>query len=80
MKAIGTPEVLVAAGLVLPAVLDVAPVLAPLAAVGLSLLMLCAAVIRLRRRETKLDLVELVYAALAAFVAWGRCGPEFFIG
>lgn len=72
VKAIGTLEVLAAAGLVLPAVLDVAPVLVPLAALGLVLLMLGAAVTRFRRHETKLVVVDLVYAALAAFVAWGR--------
>ncbi|MFH7596913.1 DoxX family protein [Streptomyces racemochromogenes] len=80
VKAIGTLEVLAAAGLVLPAVLGVAPVLVPLAAVGLLLLMLGAAVVRLRRHETKLVVVDLVYAALAAFVAWGGFGPESFIG
>ncbi|MCF3184930.1 DoxX family protein [Streptomyces polychromogenes] len=66
--------------MVLPAVLDVAPVLVPLAALGLSLLMLGAAVIRLRRHETKLVVVDLVYAALAAFVAAARFGPESFTG
>ncbi|MFD9411660.1 DoxX family protein [Streptomyces sp. NPDC059989] len=79
VKAIGTLEVLAAVGLVLPAVLDVAPVLVPSAALGLVLLMLGAAIIRIRRYESKLVMVDLVYAALAAFVAWGRFGPESFI-
>ncbi|HEX9353566.1 MAG TPA: DoxX family protein [Streptosporangiaceae bacterium] len=38
VKAIGTLEVLAAVGLILPAALDIAPVLVPLAAVGLVLL------------------------------------------
>ncbi|MFF4577522.1 DoxX family protein [Streptomyces sp. NPDC001389] len=80
VKAIGALEVLAAAGLVLPAVLGVAPVLVPLAALGLVLLMLGAALIRFRRHETKLVVVDLVYVLLAAFVAWGRFGPESFIG
>ncbi|MFG2873881.1 DoxX family protein [Streptomyces sp. NPDC048337] len=44
VKAIGALEVLAAVGLVLPAVLDIAPVLVPLAALGLVLLMLGATV------------------------------------
>ncbi|GAA0306278.1 DoxX family protein [Streptomyces polychromogenes] len=80
VKAIGALEVLAAVGLVLPAVLDVAPVLVPLAALGLVLLMLGAAVVRFRRHEPKLVVVDLVYVLLAAFVAWGRFGPESFTG
>ncbi|MEV7615004.1 DoxX family protein [Streptomyces sp. NPDC089799] len=80
VKAIGALEVLAAAGLVLPAVLDIAPVLVPLAALGLVLLMAGAAITRIRRHETTFMVVDLVYVALAAFVAWGRFGPESFIG
>ncbi|MFC4857113.1 DoxX family protein [Actinophytocola glycyrrhizae] len=80
VKTIGAFEVLGAAGLILPAVLGVAPVLVPLAATGLALIMAGAAVVRLRRHETKLMLVDLVYLALAVFVAWGRFGPESFTG
>ncbi|MFD8147248.1 DoxX family protein [Streptomyces sp. NPDC059708] len=80
VKAIGVLEVLAAVGLVLPAVLGVAPVLVPLAALGLVLLMLGAAVTRFRRHETGLVVVDLVYVLLAAFVAWGRFGPESFTG
>ncbi|WP_251095132.1 DoxX family protein [Streptomyces sp. Caat 7-52] len=79
VKAIGAVEVLAAAGLILPAVLDIAPVLVPLAALGLVILMLGAAVTRFRRHELKLVAVDLVYILLAAFVAWGRFGPESFI-
>jgi DoxX-like family len=39
VKVIGTLEVLAAVGLILPAALDIAPVLLPLAAVGLVVLM-----------------------------------------
>ncbi len=79
MKAIGAVEVLAAAGLVLPAVLGIAPVLVPLAAVGLVLLMAGAAVVRLRRREYGLVAVDALYILLAAFVAWGRFGPAPFL-
>jgi hypothetical protein len=67
-------------GLILPAALDVAPVLVPMAAIGLVLLMGGAARMRLRRREFKAMAGDLVYLALAAFVVWGRLGPESFTG
>jgi uncharacterized membrane protein YphA (DoxX/SURF4 family) len=78
VKAIGALEILGAAGLILPAALDVAPVLVPVAASGLALIMVGAAITRLRRHETKAMAADLVYLALAAFVAWGRFGPEPF--
>lgn len=79
VKAIGAVEVLAAVGLVLPAVLGIAPVFVPLAAVGLVLLMAGAAAVRLRRREYRLVAVDAVYVLLAVFVAWGRFGPESFL-
>jgi uncharacterized membrane protein len=78
VKAIGAFEVLGGLGLVLPAVFDVATVLVPLAATGLVVIMVGAAVVRVRRREYRLVVVDLVYLVLAAFVAWGRFGPEAF--
>jgi uncharacterized membrane protein YphA (DoxX/SURF4 family) len=78
IKLVGTLEVLAAVGLLLPAVLDVAPVLVPLAAAGLVLLMGGAAVVHLRRRELPSVAVTLVLLALAAVVVWGRLGPESF--
>ena len=78
IKAIGAGEILGAAGLILPAALGIAPVLVPLAAVGLATMMVGAIVTHLRRHETKLIFVPVILLALAAFVAWGRFGPEFF--
>jgi hypothetical protein len=69
---IGTLEILAAVGLILPAALDIAVVLVPLAAVGLALVMIGAIVMRLRRHERKSVLVDVVYLGLAVFVAWGR--------
>ena len=80
VKAIGALEVLAAVGLVLPAALDIAPVLVPLAALGLVMLMVGAVITRIRRHEFKFVAVDLVYLALAGFVAWGRFGPEPFTG
>ena len=80
VKAIGALEVLAAVGLVLPAALDIAPVLVPLAAVGLVLLMAGAVITRIRRHEPKPMVADLIYLALAGFVAWGRFVLEPFIG
>jgi hypothetical protein len=80
IKAIGAVEILGAVGLILPAALDIAPVLVPLAAVGLVLVMVGAMLVHLRRDEAKLLVPNLAYLALAAFVAWGRFGPESFTG
>src|SRR5919205_1202779 len=54
VKAIGALEVLAAVGLILPAALDVVPVLVPLAALGLVLLMAGAIVTHARRKESQM--------------------------
>jgi hypothetical protein len=78
VKAIGSVEVLAAAGLILPAVLDIAPVLVPLAAVGLVLVMVGAIITHLRRHEAQTIVVPVALLALAVVVAWGRFGPQPF--
>ena len=80
VKAIGTLEILAAVGLILPAALGIAPVLVPLAAVGLVLLMAGAIITHLRRHEARALVVNLAVLALAALVAWGRFGPQSFTG
>lgn len=80
VKTIGVLEVLGAAGLIVPAVLDIAPVLVPLAAVGLAMIMVGAVTTRLRRQEFKVMVADLVYLGLAGFVAWGRFALEPFAG
>jgi hypothetical protein len=39
-----------------------------------------ALITHVRRRETQGIVVTLVLLALAAFVAWGRFGPQSFTG
>lgn len=72
IKAIGVIKIVGAVGLVLPASVDVAPVLVPLAASGLMLVMAGAATTRFRRSEWGFLAGDLVYLSLFAFVAWGR--------
>ena len=78
VKAIGALEVLAAVGLILPAAIDIMPVLVPLAALGLVMIMVGAVITRIRRHEAKFMVADVVYLALAGFVAWGRFGPESF--
>jgi hypothetical protein len=78
LRAIGAIEILAAAGLILPAVLDIAPVLVPVTATCVALLFVGAVVMRLRRGEKATIVPDLVYLAMAVFVAWGRFGPESF--
>jgi DoxX-like protein len=60
LKAIGVLEILGAVGLILPAALDIAPVLVPLAASGAVLLFVGAVIMRLRRGERATIVVDLV--------------------
>jgi hypothetical protein len=78
LRVIGTLEILGAAGLILPAVLDIAPVLVPVTATCVALLFVGAVIMRLRRGEKATIVGDLVYCAMAVFVAWGRFGPESF--
>ena len=78
VRFIGIVELAAALGLILPAVTGIAPVLTPLAATGLAVVMVLAAVIHVRRKEPSGIAVNAVLFALAAFVAWGRFGPYSF--
>jgi uncharacterized membrane protein YphA (DoxX/SURF4 family) len=78
IRLIGVAEALGAAGLILPAVTHIAPILVPLAAIGLVLVMVGAAVVHARRKEAMNIAVNVVLLALAVFVAWGRLGPYSF--
>ncbi|TXL85859.1 DoxX family protein [Streptomyces sp. IB2014 016-6] len=78
VKALGAVEILGAVGLVLPALLGVAPVLVPLAASGLAAIMVGAATVTYRRREFGHMVLDLTYGALVVFVALGRFGPGSF--
>ena len=78
VKAIGALEVLAAIGLILPAALGIAPILVPLAATGLVLVMVGAAITHARLKEPQGIVTAFVLLALAAIVAWGRFGPYHF--
>jgi uncharacterized membrane protein YphA (DoxX/SURF4 family) len=75
VKVIGGLEVLAAIGLILPGALKIVPVLVPLAATGLVLMMVGAAIAHARRKEAQLIPINAVLLVLAVVVAWGRFGP-----
>ncbi|HEY2059650.1 MAG TPA: DoxX family protein [Amycolatopsis sp.] len=72
VKLIALAEVLGALGLILPQALDIAPVLTPIAAVGLVIVAAGAIVVHARRKEPKALPINVVLLVLAAIVAVGR--------
>lgn len=78
VRFMGMVEVLGGIGLVLPALVGVAPILVPIAASGMALYMAGAITERLRRREYKELAGDLLFLAAMLFVAWGRFGLEPF--
>ena len=73
IKMIGMIEVLGALGLILPAATGIAPILTPIAAVGLALTMLGALITHLRRKDAMGDTIpSAVLMLLSLFVAYGR--------
>ena len=69
---IGTSELLGAIGLLLPSLFRIQPKLSPLAAVGLTVVMVLASLFHISRGEYAVVPVNLVLGSIAAFVAWGR--------
>jgi uncharacterized membrane protein YphA (DoxX/SURF4 family) len=72
VRFIGTTEILGGLGLILPWATGIAPILTPLAAVGLALIMLLAIVDHARAREFPMIAFNVVLGALAVIVAAGR--------
>ncbi|GAA1870700.1 DoxX family protein [Myceligenerans crystallogenes] len=71
----GWAEVLGALGLILPAATRILPVLTPIAATGLVVTMIGAAISDILTLGGAGLPVIAVLAVLSAFVAWGRFGP-----
>lgn len=74
IKGIGLLEVLGAIGIILPHRLDILSLLTPLAAIGLVLTMIGAAIVHLRRNEIPMIMPTIVLGGLAAFVLWQTFG------
>jgi uncharacterized membrane protein YphA (DoxX/SURF4 family) len=78
LKPLGLAELLGAAGLIVPPLVRIAPVLAAVAAGGLSVTMIGAIITHARRGEYPNVAINVVLAIMAATVAWGRFGPYSF--
>lgn len=72
VRFIGLSELAGAVGLLLPSLTRVLPVLTPLAASCLMLVMLLAAAFHATRGELAALPISIILASLAAVVAWGR--------
>jgi hypothetical protein len=72
LRLIGVCEVLGALGLILPGLLRIRPGLTPLAATGLTIIMIGATVLTFKSGGVAMALTPLVTGLLSAFVAYGR--------
>jgi DoxX-like protein len=79
VKTLGVLELLAAVGLILPAAVDVAPVMVPVTAVCWVALMIGAMITHGRLGQFKLIMVNAVYVSLAVLIAVGRFGSETFM-
>lgn len=75
VRFIGIAELAGSLGLILPAATGIAPVLTPLAATGLVIIMIGAMATHARRREPSSIVVNAALLIAAAVIAWGRFGP-----
>jgi hypothetical protein len=78
VRTLGAVELLAAAGLLLPALTGIAPVLVPVTAACWVLLMIGAMITHVRHGSANFAVLNLAYLAVALFVAWGRFGPAAF--
>ena len=77
VQGIGLLEILGALGLVVPALTGIATILVPLAAAGLAITMVFAALVHIRRGDTtRAMLPSMVLAVLSVLVAGARFGPS----
>jgi hypothetical protein len=72
VKAVGIVEILGALGLILPELTGIAPILTPIAAVGLVIVQVLAMRVHIRLGEQKSLPANVILLLLAAFVAVGR--------
>ncbi|HXN48759.1 MAG TPA: DoxX family protein [Bryobacteraceae bacterium] len=69
---IGLCEFLGGVGLILPAMTGVKPNLTPIAAIGLTVIMILAAIFHIARGEYSFLAINIVLGGVAAFIAYGR--------
>ncbi|HZE82984.1 MAG TPA: DoxX family protein [Puia sp.] len=69
---IGIIEILGAAGLTLPSLIRVLPMITPISAVGFAIIMILACRIHYKRKEYKNALNNILLLIICFFVAWYR--------
>lgn len=69
---VGWAELLGGIGLIVPWATEIAPVLTPIAAVGLGVIMILAAAYHAKKKENQAIGMNIIFLALAVFVAIGR--------
>jgi uncharacterized membrane protein YphA (DoxX/SURF4 family) len=72
IRFVGASEIAAALGLVAPRLAGVAPGVTPIAAIGLMVVMIPAAVIHYRLHEPKNVATNVTLFLLCVFVCWGR--------
>jgi len=70
VRFIGISEVLGAIGLILPAALRIKPILTPIAAIGVAVIMILATIFHVTHNEPVM--VTIILFLLSVVVAWGR--------
>jgi uncharacterized membrane protein YphA (DoxX/SURF4 family) len=72
VRFIGLAELLGGIGLILPGALGIAPILTGIAAIGIALIMLFAAVFHAKRKENQAIGMNVIVLIIAVFVVVGR--------
>jgi uncharacterized membrane protein YphA (DoxX/SURF4 family) len=69
---VGSAELLGGLGVIVPGIIGIWTSLIPLAALGIAIIMIFAAVFHAKRKEYKAIIMNLILLILALFVAYGR--------
>ena len=72
VRLIGLSELLGGIGLILPSLLRIKPILTPIAAIGILIIMVFALLYHISKGETDVIGINIVLGLIAAFIAWGR--------
>jgi uncharacterized membrane protein YphA (DoxX/SURF4 family) len=72
LKFTGIVDLLGGIGLILPSLLRIKPKLTLLTAVAIIVLMACASIFHIARGEASQIGANIIFAIIAAFIAWGR--------
>ena len=72
VKFTGIVDLSGALGLILPQLIRFKPKLTPITAICIFVLMICASIFHIRRGEASVIGVNIGFAIIAAFIAWGR--------